>query len=60
MGDEEEACGVVVDNGSENIKAGFSGADAPRAVFRPVIGYSKVNGRVGEKCISLHGDSTGG
>eukprot|EP01089_Gocevia_fonbrunei_P005168 TRINITY_DN1535_c1_g1_i1.p1 TRINITY_DN1535_c1_g1~~TRINITY_DN1535_c1_g1_i1.p1 ORF type:complete len:373 (-),score=77.63 TRINITY_DN1535_c1_g1_i1:18-1136(-) len=36
MSDDGHA--VVIDNGSSMIKAGFSGDDAPRAVFPPMIG----------------------
>ena len=34
----EESQAAVVDNGSGMIKAGFSGADAPRAVFPSIVG----------------------
>lgn len=33
--------GIVVDNGSGSIKAGFSGDDAPKAVFANVAGRPK-------------------
>ena len=36
--DDEENAAIVLDNGSGVIKAGFSGDDAPRAVFNNVIG----------------------
>ena len=32
---------IVIDNGSHTIKAGFSGDDAPRAVFRPITATRK-------------------
>jgi actin len=32
---------VVIDNGSNTIKAGFAGDDAPRKIFPSYIGYSK-------------------
>ncbi|KAI9024841.1 actin family [Hyaloraphidium curvatum] len=32
---------VVIDNGSGNVKAGFAGDDAPRAVFAAVVGRPK-------------------
>jgi actin, other eukaryote len=32
---------VVIDNGSNTIKAGFAGDDAPRKIFPSLIGYSK-------------------
>eukprot|EP01083_Nonionella_stella_P098178 276011_1 len=36
--DSEEGVGLVFDNGSGMVKAGFSGDDAPRAVFPNVVG----------------------
>merc|ERR1712032_1132635 len=42
MGDEEEQTALVVDNGSGMVKAGFSGDDAPRAVFPSIVGRPKV------------------
>jgi actin-related protein len=35
---ESEKMGVVIDNGSGMCKAGFSGEDAPRAVFPSILG----------------------
>ena len=32
---------VVVDNGSGVVKAGFSGEDAPRAIFPSIVGRPK-------------------
>jgi actin len=32
---------VVIDNGSDMIKAGFVGEDAPRAVFPNIVGRPK-------------------
>jgi len=37
FGLDEDAVGVVVDNGSGTIKAGFAGDDAPRALFPSVV-----------------------
>ena len=37
----EDAMPLVIDNGSGMCKAGFSGDDAPRAVFPSIIGYAK-------------------
>ena len=37
--DDREA--VVVDGGSSQMKAGYSGDDTPSAVFENCIGYSK-------------------
>ena len=34
----DDRVGIVVDNGSGSIKAGFSGDDAPRAVFDNITG----------------------
>jgi len=39
--DTEEASSLVVDNGSGMVKSGFSGDDAPRAVFPSIIGRPK-------------------
>eukprot|EP00485_Elphidium_margaritaceum_P016473 CAMPEP_0202726088 /NCGR_PEP_ID=MMETSP1385-20130828/184431_1 /ASSEMBLY_ACC=CAM_ASM_000861 /TAXON_ID=933848 /ORGANISM="Elphidium margaritaceum" /LENGTH=424 /DNA_ID=CAMNT_0049392301 /DNA_START=117 /DNA_END=1392 /DNA_ORIENTATION=- len=36
--DNNDTCSVVLDNGSGMMKAGFSGDDAPRAVFPSVVG----------------------
>jgi actin len=35
---------IVIDNGSGDIKAGFSGDDAPRAIFSTVVGHPKQPG----------------
>ena len=35
--EEEYNQAIVIDNGSDMIQAGFSGDNAPRAVFRPVV-----------------------
>ena len=35
---DEEIAGVVIDNGSGMVKAGFAGDDAPRAVFPAITG----------------------
>jgi len=42
--DGEEAQALVIDNGSGVVKAGFSGDDAPRAVFPSVVGRAKYDG----------------
>jgi len=42
--EEEEATGLVVDNGSGMVKAGFAGDDAPRAVFPSIVGRPKHKG----------------
>jgi actin len=39
--EEEVKSVVVIDNGSNTIKAGFAGDDAPRTIFSSQIGYSK-------------------
>lgn len=39
--EEQEINGVVIDNGSGMVKAGFAGDDAPRAVFPSIIGRPK-------------------
>ena len=40
----EESSGVVIDTGSFNIKAGFSGDSAPRSLFRNVVGKTRNAG----------------
>jgi len=42
--DEEEQNGLVVDNGSGMVKAGFAGDDAPRAVFPSIVGRPRHQG----------------
>jgi actin, other eukaryote len=37
----EEQQTVVIDNGSGVVKAGFSGEDAPRAIFPSIVGRPK-------------------
>merc|ERR1711994_1012139 len=39
--DSEEVSNVVIDNGSGMVKSGFSGDDAPRAVFPSIVGRCK-------------------
>ena len=41
---EEDARACVIDNGATTIKAGFSGDDAPRAVFPSIVGRPKHQG----------------
>jgi actin beta/gamma 1 len=40
----EEVRALVIDNGSEMIKAGFAGDDAPRAVFPSIVGRPRYPG----------------
>jgi actin-related protein len=42
MSDDLGVQALVVDNGSGMCKAGFSGEDAPRAVFPSIVGRPKV------------------
>jgi len=42
--DENEQATLVVDNGSGMVKAGFSGDDAPRAVFPSIVGKPRHQG----------------
>jgi len=42
--EEEEAQGVVIDNGSGMCKAGFSGDDSPKAAFPSIVGRPKSDG----------------
>jgi actin-related protein len=37
----EESAALVIDNGSGMVKSGFSGDDAPRAVFPSIVGRAK-------------------
>jgi len=41
---EDEVAGLVVDNGSGMVKAGFAGDDAPRAVFPSIVGKPRHQG----------------
>jgi len=41
---DEEVTGLVVDNGSGMVKAGFAGDDAPRAVFPSIVGRPRHQG----------------
>ena len=41
---DEDITAVIIDNGSSVIKAGFSGDDAPRSVFRSLVGRPKIPG----------------
>jgi len=41
---EDDAAGLVVDNGSGMVKAGFAGDDAPRAVFPSIVGRPRHQG----------------
>ena len=38
----EEQQTIVIDNGSGVIKAGYSGEDAPRAIFPTIVGRHKI------------------
>jgi len=42
--DEDEVAALVCDNGTGMVKAGFSGDDAPRAVFPSIVGRPKHTG----------------
>jgi len=41
---DDEVAGLVVDNGSGMVKAGFAGDDAPRAVFPSIVGRPRHKG----------------
>jgi len=43
MDEEDETSSLVVDNGSGMVKSGFSGDDAPRAVFPSIVGRPRTN-----------------
>ena len=36
---DDDECALVVDNGSDSLKAGFAGDEVPRAVFPSVVGH---------------------
>ena len=42
--DDEEGFTVVIDNGSQMIKAGFAGVESPRAVFPSIVGRPRHSG----------------
>jgi len=44
MADDDEQAAVVVDNGTGQMKAGFSGDDAPKCVFPSVVGRPRHEG----------------
>jgi len=44
MEEEDEVQGLVCDNGSGMVKAGFAGDDAPRAVFPSIVGRPRHQG----------------
>ena len=49
---EDDACALVIDNGSGMCKAGFAGDDAPRAVFPSLVGRPRYEVRYSKiKCI---------
>ncbi|KAK4308377.1 hypothetical protein Pmani_019967 [Petrolisthes manimaculis] len=41
---DDDACPLVLDNGSGMVKAGFAGDDAPRAVFPSIVGRPRHQG----------------
>ncbi len=47
--DDDEINGIVLDNGTGTIKAGFAGDDAPRAVVPTILGETKH-----QVCRSIH------
>ena len=47
---DEEVTAVCIDNGSGSIKAGFAGDEAPRSIFRTLVGHSKVPQSSSEPC----------
>lgn len=52
MADAEEIHPLVCDNGTGMVKAGFSGDDAPRAVFPSIVGrpsHMEVKGGMEQK-----------
>jgi len=49
---DEDVAALVVDNGSGQIKAGFAGDDAPRAIFPSIVGHDSEDSFVGEEAQS--------
>lgn len=50
---EDDIPAIVIDNGSGDIKGGFSGDDAPRSVFNNLVGLPKhdvINGAASKSC----------
>ena len=47
--DSDEIMAIIIDGGSNSIKAGFAGDDAPRCVFPTQIGRPKVKSVLGTK-----------
>ena len=43
IANNDDIAGVVIDNGSGMCKAGFSGEDAPRAVFPAITGHPRYD-----------------
>jgi actin, other eukaryote len=44
MLDDGELASIVIDNGTDTIKAGIAGDDAPRKCFDTLIGKSRFTG----------------
>jgi actin-related protein len=58
--EEEVKTVVVIDNGSNTIKAGFAGDDAPRKIFPSYVGYTKkspINLAMDEKAYYVGDDA---
>ncbi|KAJ5067150.1 actin-10-related [Anaeramoeba ignava] len=47
--DDDEILAIVIDNGSDTIKAGFSGDDKPRSIISTIIGKTRNSGEKLEK-----------
>jgi len=44
MCDDDHVAALVIDNGSGMFKAGFTGDDAPRAIFSSIVGRPRHQG----------------
>lgn len=42
--DDEDHTAIIVDNGSDTVKAGYAGEDAPQVVFPCVVGSQRIRG----------------
>ena len=40
--EESSYASIIIDNGSESVKIGHAGDEAPRAVIENIVGYSRI------------------
>ena len=58
---DEEISSVVIDNGSENLRAGFGGDDAPRRTFPTIAARTRMRNSptlIGAKAVAFRGTFT--